>query len=498
MNVISSIIATLSPEEKRNFISHLKQKNKRNDTRNLALFKLLDTTERLKNPDIILYGKPAKGAYHALCKRLHDRLIDFIAAKSFDKESSEEMETLKLLLASRIFFEQKKYKTGLKTINKGLLKAQQHDQYSILNEMYYTLIQHAHHLPDVLLSDIINDYTKNQQLLQQEERLNIFYATVQNILQTREKDATQAIIDSLAQFGFSADALSYRSLYKIMEISNIAANATMQHHVMLPFIEKVYQQISPQKETRLKHLFYHIQILYYVANSYFRNRNFTGSFTYLDSMHEKMLLQQKKFYKRFYPQYILLRGLTLNYTDKPLDAIQTLECIDERKYKDQLVYLLDIKLTLVVCYFQQYELKKALRIFQEFYHSDHWYIEKTGILWVLKKSLIEILLHIELANIELVSSRLTSFKKKYLPYLKKHQEHHILEFVKLITFIHMHPEKIPSEAFSTMVNASFSLEDTGQIDIFVMSFYAWLRSKIDHRSIYETTLQLIATRKNTI
>jgi hypothetical protein len=31
-------------------------------------------------------------------------LIDFIATKGFDKESSEEMNALKLLLASRIFF----------------------------------------------------------------------------------------------------------------------------------------------------------------------------------------------------------------------------------------------------------------------------------------------------------------------------------------------------------------------------------------------------------
>ena len=86
MSIIYSIIATLSKEEKTAFVRKLKERNKRSDTTNIALFKLLDTSNPPSDLDMLLYGKPSKGAYHALCKRLHDALIDFIATKSFDKE----------------------------------------------------------------------------------------------------------------------------------------------------------------------------------------------------------------------------------------------------------------------------------------------------------------------------------------------------------------------------------------------------------------------------
>ena len=67
--------------------------------------------------------------------------------------------------------------------------------------------------------------------------------------------------------------------------------------------------------------------------------------------------------------------------------------------------LLDIYLSLATFYFQKGDFKKARQLFSKFYHTDKWYIEKTGIEWVLKKNLIEILLHIELKNIDLIESR---------------------------------------------------------------------------------------------
>jgi len=227
MNTISSIIATLSSEEKRSFISTLKQKNKRNDTKNIQLFKLLDTTnDNRKDLDIQLYGKRAKGAFHALCKRLHDNLIDFIATKSFDSETSEEMEILKLLLASRIFFEQKQYKIAIKTIRKATLKAKTYDLFSILHEIYYTKIQYAHVDPETSLDHLIKDFRNNQKLLQQEENLNLFYANIQDKLSQNRSNIAQTISDSLDNFDLSiTNDLTFRSLFKILEIINQAANA---------------------------------------------------------------------------------------------------------------------------------------------------------------------------------------------------------------------------------------------------------------------------------
>ena len=71
---------------------------------------------------------------------MQDNLIDFVASKSFAGETSEELEILKLLLASRIFFEKKLNKLAFKTLENAERMAIPLDLYSILNEIYHTCL----------------------------------------------------------------------------------------------------------------------------------------------------------------------------------------------------------------------------------------------------------------------------------------------------------------------------------------------------------------------
>ena len=261
MNTISSIISTLSTEEKRNFLVFLKKKNKRSDTKNIALFSLLDKHPNATDIDLILYKNRAKGALHALSKRLHDTLIDFIATKSFEKETSEEMEILKLLLASRIFFEQKQYKIALKTINKAEHKAKSHDLFNLLNEIYYTKIQYNHVSLKEPLEHLITNFKNNQKCLKQEENLNLFYAYIQNKLIEGKNNRIETIHNSLSMFDISITSdLTYRSLYKILEITNQTANINRDFYSILPFVETTYQQLKGKQQLSDKHLFYHIML----------------------------------------------------------------------------------------------------------------------------------------------------------------------------------------------------------------------------------------------
>ncbi|WP_378178173.1 hypothetical protein [Aquimarina sp. SS2-1] len=492
MNTLSSIIATLSTEEKKNFINNLKQKNKRNDVKNIQLFKLLDVSSDHKNLDIQLYGKKSKGAFHALCKRLHDSLIDFIATKSFESETSEEMEIFKLLLASRIFFEQKQYKIAVKTIKKAELKAKTYNLFSVLHEIYYTRIQYAHKDPKTTLENLIQDFKQNQKLLQQEENLNLFYANIQNKLAQNRSDISQMIRESLSTYNISiTEDLTFRSLFKILEIINQAANAARNFYSTLLFVEKTYKQIESKEQLTDKHLFYHIQILYYVANSYFRNKNFTTSFEYLHQMEEQMTKQNGKYFKRFLPQLCLLKALNHNYTGEATTAISILEDVDFSIFKDQITFILDLKLSLIVCYFQQARFKDALRLFNELHHSDTWYTEKAGLIWVIKKNLTEILLRIELDHIDLVESRIKSFRKKHSDYLKTNNEGRVLTFLSLTSNFYLNQDTINTKEFLNKIEQSLIQNSPEQEDIFAMSFYAWLKAWVLKSNLYQTTLEIV-------
>ncbi|MBL4662410.1 MAG: hypothetical protein JKY22_02350, partial [Flavobacteriaceae bacterium] len=474
MSDISIIIDTFSEENKREFLSFIQKKNRRGDTKNSALFKLIDSG-KTKDIDIQLYGKPSRNAYHALCKRLQDSLIDFIASKGFAGETSEEMDILKLLLASRIFFEHRKYKIGFKTLSKAERTALNLDVYSILNEIYHTKIQYAHLNSKLLLSEVIAASQENMKHFQQEQQLNMAYAYIKaQMHRNSEKSINDIISDAFENFQIELDkTLTYKSLFQLMNITATAARLQSDFYPISPFMMKIYGIISEKQKIVDKHLFYHIEILHLMAHTSFRLKNFEASMEFLKKMEIEMLKKNRAYYNRFREKLIVIKALNQNYTGLPNDAIATLQ-----NYSGE---SLDIDLTLVMSLFQQSEFKQAYQLIKSMHHSDTWYEKKAGWIWVLKKNIIEILLLIELDKLDLVLSRVQSFKARFTRPLKTLNEERVLTFVQLAAYYYEYPEKVNTQAFKEKVEASFNWKEAGKEDVFVMSFYAWLKAKMEKK-----------------
>ncbi|WP_226789202.1 hypothetical protein [Polaribacter reichenbachii] len=222
----------------------------------------------------------------------------------------------------------------------------------------------------------------------------------------------------------------------------------------------------------------------------FRNKKFKQSLAYLELMHLHMLQNKKKYYKEFYLKYQLLIALNYNYSGNQDFAIQLLTPFIDQKNLD-LVSQLDIFLAMIVFYAQKNEIKKAHSLFLKFYHTDKWYIEKAGFDWTIKKSLIEILLQIDLGNIDVVDSRILSFKRNYNKYLKNIHQEKVTDYLKLIETYYKNPEIVTSEEFHQKVENSFAWLDHKKEDIFIMSFFAWLKAKMTKQDVYTVTLALI-------
>ena len=167
-----------------------------------------------------------------------------------------------------------------------------------------------------------------------------------------------------------------------------------------------------------------------------------------------------------------------------------LEKIKIPKHAD-LESLLDIHLSLVMCYIQKAEFKKAQQLFSKFYHTDNYYTEKAGIEWTIKKNLVEIILHIELGNTDLTESRLLSFKRTYSNYLKQINQERVITYLSFVESYYKNPEMANSNNFKSKVENSFDWIGAEREDIFVMSFYAWLKSKLENKNLYHTTLELV-------
>ena len=71
----------------------------------------------------------------------------------------------------------------------------------------------------------------------------------------------------------------------------------------------------------------------------------------------------------------------------------------------------------------------------------------------------------------------------------------MLDFLKLITGYYYKTEDIYSEVFKRKVDKLLSVnrKDT---DVFTISFYAWMRAKIEKEEVYKTCLNYIKLYNN--
>ncbi|MEP1487018.1 MAG: hypothetical protein ABJK28_01165 [Algibacter sp.] len=496
MNNLNHVVSTFSAENQQRFITFLEKKNKRKDIKNIQLFKLLLKNElNSKAICLAIYGSYKKDAYHALRMRLYHSIIDFTANTSLQEENSVNMKIIKYLIASRTYLQLKEYKVAYKVLDKAEALAQEHQLFPILNEIYHTKIQYAYANPILDLDAVIIKFKKNKASHQKEDELNIVYAkirqTLNNINYKSDVLDFQTILNNtLKAHHVNIDNnLSFKSLYQLIAIVSLSAFVTKDYLKIESFLLNAYKSIIQNKK-KDPQVYYHIQILYLIANTLFRNKKFEDSEHYLGLMHQQMHEEQKKYFNRFKLKYNLLLALTFNFTNKQDCAIDLLLPFINIKHPD-IESLLDIHLSLTMFYFQKNALKKAQALLSKLNHNDKWYNDKAGTEWIIKKRLLEILLHIELENIDLVESRLLSFKRSYSKYLKDIKQERVLIYLGLIEACYKNPENINSIPFKSTVEKSFEWIHPDEEDIFVMSFYAWLKSKIERQPIYKTTLELI-------
>jgi len=489
MNAIQEIITIMSESDKQAFAAYLKQQNKGREGQNLKLFKSFETDITKQEKIVKPFGK-SEAAYHALRKRLYDALVEFMANRAFETDTSDNHEVLRLLVVSTVFFEHKLYKEAFKCLAKAESKAAAMENFSLLNEIYHTHIQFAHFGVAENLDEILGKFTANREKMQQEEQMNIAYAVLRRELgeiyhKGKVIDFTAFIRQLLEKQGVSPDALTYKSLYQILFIANEYASINNNFSLVEPFMEQSYSFISGREEQAEKHLYYHINILYLLANMHFRNFRYSESEAVLQKMAQQLEKQNRRYYDRFAMRYFMLLALNKQYLGIPSVAINTAEKALKSHTNADPADLNDLRLCLIVFQLQLTD-RTAFKHMREFSRTESWYEKRMGMDWAIKKRLVEILLHVDFKNIELALSLVKSFRKRYRKYLESVKEQRVMDFLKTVEHYINYPESANTEAFAEGVEQLIESAQEEGADIFVISFLGWLEAKSIGKNIYDT------------
>ena len=495
---LSEIIKSMSTEEQGKFTSFLKKNKQNSDSQKLKLYKLIK--DEKVNPKLIsekLYGKGKKAAYHQLRKRLFSEIVDFIANERFNQEEENVLEITKLILTGKYLIESKNYKTGFKLLDKAEKKAQDDNDVVALDEIYNILIQFSHYNSEIDLESTIIKLEQNRELLIQDSNLNMAYATVKNRLEEHRLKSISIDIETILNKVFKRfnitekSGYNYKTLYQLVQIVSASANISKDYYQIAPFVTERYKIIANKEEENNRYVFFHLKLLYFIANIFFREKNFNASNLYLDKMKFLITNSNKKYEKIFGIKIYVLSALNFNYLGKKkkanLDIENAISGTKDIKNKDYL----DAMVVSSMINFQQQNYRENQTIFSKLNASETWYSKTMGANWVMNKNLIEILTHIELDNIDYADARLESFLFKNKEYLKTDNRASV--FLKYLKISYTNPERIRKPEFMKSFYNSVETKPAFREDIYIISFFAYLKSKMLGTDIYETTLDLVKT-----
>lgn len=492
MPAVNELISLLNKTELQGFVQYLSNRNKRKDTKNVDLFNAL-----LNGKELTIKNSIGSNAYNALHKRLSDRLLDYMAGLALDAEATKEITIIKQLLIARKLFTHNKSKLAFNILGKAEKEAILISHYSLLSEIYQTYIQYSFLdlAPDQ--ESLFNRYEENKNLLAEQEKLNMAYALIRKAFnsieyQSESIDLKELVKDTYNRFGISDQhGYNFQSLYQLAQIADISgAYGKDYHSIDLFFVDKVKELENGVGDTE-KFLVYHIDVLYLIANIYFRKRMFEESRVYLDKMYTQMQRFNQQYFNEKLVQYSTLLALNLNFAGKFNESKELLESLtDSKKYHFE--ELLNPYLVLTMIHFQQGELNKAKKLLSKFNRTDSWYERQIGLEWTLNKKYIEILLHIELGNVDYVDSRILGLTRKHGDLFKAKKESQVLPFLKLVKEYYQTPEVVTTEKFKAKVEKSITWKPKEQEDIFLICFYAWLKGKMENEPVYDVTLRIVS------
>jgi hypothetical protein len=499
MDSILELINLLNSAEKKALRQFIQRKNKREDVKNLHLLDLIETDD-INGLKKLYNSKKNNDAYHALRKRLQDNLLLFLSQKTFEGNHSDSYDALRLLVVGRFLLENDVIKTAFKCLNKAERLAEHLEQFNLLNELLLLKLQYAH-LPGAEdLEALTTRFLRNQSDMQREAKLNMTYAFLRQELQEihlkgKIVNLKTLMLTTIRKYKISKlDLMTYKSIYQILFIANEYAAIQQNYGLIEHYIKRTNQFMQDQESKKQSYIFYHISILYFLANFHLRRKDFAGSRPHLKGMMD-LMMTDSRYYRLFYLRHQLLSALNLFFTGFADDAIALLqESLSSTKQTSKPEDIEDLRVCLTM-FLALCNDRSSLKQLTLLTRTDAWYEKKMGMLWTIRKNLMEILVHAQCSNIELAMSRLNSFQRRYKKYLLKTSEERVLSYLKLVEKYLLKPDV----AFEMIYRKKVlnQLEWVENNDVFTLSFIAWLIARWEKKTAYEVTLTLMQGKNYT-
>ena len=425
-----------------------------------------------------------KNAYHSNRKRLTNKLIDFLFSEDVSHQTTYHTTINKWNEVALYLFKNNMAKQAWFLLYKSEKTAIKHELYIELHQTY--LMQIACILCEYAppISEVIEKMNDNKKWVELDEKMvvssKIIELELQKVILTSDghqfEEALQKVSKTLKlEEGIISNP---KFAFQFLSITRSIAKAQKTYYQFVPFVIQTYTTLLQNKVFESSP--YKAEILYMICHALYRTRNFTLLQKYIVDFEQAISLSNTT---HLQSKLVFIKAFLHCFTSNLEDAISLLnKNLNQFSTKENII----TRLNLCIFYFLQKDYSSALRINRNIGHTDKWLEKNMGLEWSMKKHLMEIIIHFDLENLDLVENLIRSFNTKFHELLK------LRKYQKVKPFIGFIKQGMQAKSFD-LAKLENSLVDTPeeQEDLQAMMFYGWLKSKVTKKDFYKTLLEMI-------
>jgi hypothetical protein len=414
-----------------------------------------------------------------------------------DGDTTAASSIMGLLSVSHFLFENNMSETAWFYLLKCEETALKNEQFDLLDNVYNAQIAHANEENAPPILTIIENWKKNKELADQDERANVAKMLIKHNLDKLIKedetiDINKEINHVLEEYKLNEVVFERpRLLYNFLSIVRSSVLSSKDYVSFQPIVMDLYNDMKRKNLFQKKDHFYKLSIEYMICHVLYRSRKFKSCLEFLTIFKESILDHNKSHYQLFWSKYILLFAACKSYDGDHFTSSEVLEKELKNVKKIDNPEMLDMRLNLAVYQFQQEDYSAAIRSLLQFEHSDTWYIKKMGKEWVMRKNLIELLTQFEKGNVEITMNRITSFKKNHKSILNSPIYSRVRTFLGFVQDCIDKPFWVATREYFDHVDQTLERWPSEKEDLQAMSFYCWLKSKMEQKSYYHVLVETV-------
>jgi len=487
MDFLQAGLELLSDPEQKGFRQYLSKS--KNAKRALQLFDLI-----LKKPDwdgptmaAKIYQPANLNAYHSLRKSLLQQLEEYIAIQDLTQSNSPRH----TLTMARFFIENNGATYATKYLLKAAGIAEKNGDYNGLSDIYQLLIQQSHQL-EIDPASYFEPWKKAQEKVVLQQQLTIAHSLIRKRLSEARLEGTTLNPDDITEEVFNIINLRTEDSYvptfmlEVVQMIRSAVISSKDYSRFEGFILRVYKRLDQNNAFDGKEQM-RSKFLYMISHTLYRNRKLEEASKYL---------QQLSQYKSLREKYIQLQAAVLSYRGKNEESIELLlNELEKNKARLPLADTLNMRLNLVVYYFQSAQYRSAIQAMRKIEYSDQWLEKKMGKEWRFKRSMIEVIVLYELGHSDLASNRIEALEKYFSTFFQHPAYKRAQFFLKFIKMLLANPEKATTPEFAKEVELANMAWPDNKEDTQAITFFCWLKSKMIRRPYYEVLIEAVNSRQ---